>query len=190
MRAVDSITHCKKQCNYNWSLWSNLVLRKRYVLTQILKDFRPEAFYLASESKQSATKVFFFHYSLATSKDQLGPHFHRFIISCTWWDTPSENTDLWQITKGVFNNRSIWNASRCTAKNGKGQDNVRALWETVETSAPSHQWVPQMIDFWCLWISSAHDCHLAFCIKDLSASSKLRLQLIEKFNFYLIIRWF
>ena len=31
---------------------------------------------------------------------QMGPNFHRFVISsCICWDTPSENTGLWQLPK-------------------------------------------------------------------------------------------
>ena len=31
--------------------------------------------------------------------DQLNPKFHRFVILCIYWDTPSENTGLWQSPK-------------------------------------------------------------------------------------------
>ena len=29
--------------------------------------------------------------------DQLSPNFHRFVILCECWDTPSKNTGLWQL---------------------------------------------------------------------------------------------
>ena len=31
--------------------------------------------------------------------DQLSPNFKRFVVLCTCWDTPNENTGLWQLSK-------------------------------------------------------------------------------------------
>ena len=43
-----------------------------------------------------ATRVFFVHYSRATSKTYWVPNFYRIVILCIW-DTPSENTSRWQL---------------------------------------------------------------------------------------------
>ena len=96
-RAVDSIQNCEKR------LPLNIVFEKEVISTQIIEYFRPEAFYYASESKQTcATRVFLFQYSLAIFDDQLSPNFHRFVIWCfiTCWDIPS----LWKLPKvsGAF----------------------------------------------------------------------------------------
>ena len=54
-------------------------MRKRSFLIQIIKDFRPEAFYCASESTQScATMGFFLSLFPCNFDDQLSPYFHRF----------------------------------------------------------------------------------------------------------------
>ena len=52
---------------------------------------------------------FFFLCSHCIFDDQLCPNVHRFIILCTRWDTPSENTGLWQLPNmsGAFTHNRL-----------------------------------------------------------------------------------
>ena len=50
------------------------------------------------------TRVFFLSLLSRNFDDQLSSNFHRFVILCICWDTPSEKTGLWQlpIVSSVF----------------------------------------------------------------------------------------
>ena len=52
----------------------------------------------ASESKHILYKRFFILSLLSCNfDDQLNQNFHRFVILCICWDTPSKKTGLWQL---------------------------------------------------------------------------------------------
>ena len=53
----------------------------------------------ASESTQRCDKVFFLPLFSRNFAIQLSSNFHRFVILCICWDTPSEKTGLWQLPK-------------------------------------------------------------------------------------------
>ena len=61
---MDSLKHCEKRL----PLKLRIVLEKELILTQILKDLRPQAFNCASETTHIVQLgCFFVHYSLATA---------------------------------------------------------------------------------------------------------------------------
>ena len=70
-----------------------------------------------------------FYHSLFTSKfdDHLSPDFLRFVISCIFWDTPSEKNGLWQLPKvscafkpvGDVNNISVKRVVLWAAHSGR-----------------------------------------------------------------------
>ena len=64
-------------------------------------NFSVKYFYWqASESTQlPVTRFFFLPLLSRTLNDQLSSNFHRFVILCVCWDTPSEKTVLWQLPK-------------------------------------------------------------------------------------------
>ena len=55
------------------------------------------------------TRVFFLPLLSRNFDNQLSSNFHRFVILCICWDTPSENTGLWQlpIVSSVFKRKNI-----------------------------------------------------------------------------------
>ena len=79
----------------NGSLWSNVVFFKEEIYHS-----NTEAIYYASESTQiSSIMMFFLSVFSCSFDDQLSKNVHRFVISCTSWDTSSENTGLWQYQR-------------------------------------------------------------------------------------------
>ena len=70
-------------------------LRKMQFLTKIIKDFWPEAFNSYLEAHYFVQQgCFFLSLFSCNFNDQLSPNFHRLVILCICWDTPSENTGL------------------------------------------------------------------------------------------------
>ena len=55
------------------------------------------------------TRVFFLSLLSRNFDDRLSSNFHRFVILCICWDTPSEKTGLWQLPKvsRVFNHSNL-----------------------------------------------------------------------------------
>ena len=86
----------------NGSLWSNVVFRERSYFPLIwFKDLRlriwdPEIKY--PKAHNFVWQGLFFLSLLSRNfDDQLSSNFHRFVIVCICWDTPSEKTCLWQL---------------------------------------------------------------------------------------------
>ena len=48
-----------------------------------------------------AKGIFFLPLLFCNFDDQLSSNFHRFVILCICWDTPSDNLTIWQFTTGV-----------------------------------------------------------------------------------------
>ncbi len=84
-------------------LWSNGVLEKRAHFQPkniIWEGLQAWSLSQASESTQFyATSVCFLSLFSCNFDDQLSPNFHRFVILCICWNTPSEDTGLWQLPK-------------------------------------------------------------------------------------------
>ena len=87
----------------NGSLWSDVVFEKEVILPRIwFWDLRKRFLGLEVKHLKSHNFLwqgwFFFHYYLATSTTNWAKKFHRFVILCICWDTPSEKTGLWQCS--------------------------------------------------------------------------------------------
>ena len=86
----------------NGSLWSEVVFEKEVIFREF--DFEiSDLDFWGLEIKHLKAYNFvwqgFFFLSLLSSNfdDQFSSNFHRFVILCTWWDTPSEKTGFWQL---------------------------------------------------------------------------------------------
>ena len=94
----------------NGSLWSDVVFEKEVIFHEF--DFETSSLEL-EVSKSSTWKhttscdkgVFFLSYLSRNSDDQSSSNFHRLVILCLCWDTPSKRTGLWHlpIVSIVFN---------------------------------------------------------------------------------------
>ena len=76
------------------SLWSNT-----FFLTQNIKRLQLKSFIMHPKAHKVLQQGwFFFHCSLANSKTNWAIFLYRFVSLCNvCWDTPSENTGLWQL---------------------------------------------------------------------------------------------
>ena len=153
----------------NNSLWSNIAFEKKNLFPRIwflnlrVRFWGPEIKHLKAHNFVWQG-CFFFHYYLSTSvTNWMISNFHRFLILCICWDTPSEKTGLCQlpivssvfkayklisfyITKGIFaiNFRMITNRTPSLAGSNNavgsilskvraGEVQTRADWE-VQTN--------------------------------------------------------
>ena len=57
-------------------------------------DLKPFLWHLKAHTYVQQGCFFFLSFFSCAFDDQLSPNFHRFVILCLCWDTPSENTDL------------------------------------------------------------------------------------------------
>ena len=87
----------------NGSLWSYIVFAKEVFFHEF--DFEnSELDFEVSRSSiwkhtTSCDNVFFLSLLSRNFDDQLKSNFHRFVILYIGWDTPSEETGLWQLLK-------------------------------------------------------------------------------------------
>ena len=85
-----------------WYMYMSLLLKERCRIGKKQKSWRPHWDLMrsrnqASESTQlRVTRVFFLSLLSRNFEHQLSSSFHRFVILCRCWDTPSEKTGLWQ----------------------------------------------------------------------------------------------
>ena len=86
------------------SLWSYIVFWERgnFLLKylNLKKGFRPDAFFNHLKIAHNCVTrpgCFFFHCSLFHCFIVFLQLLYQFIIVCLYWDTPSENTSLWQL---------------------------------------------------------------------------------------------
>ena len=106
---------CSKKLSWFWSnfivrclnasLWSTIVFEKEVISHSI--NTKPFFMHLKAH-KVMQQGCFFFHYSLATSMTNWAQPF-----LCKFWDTPSEDTGLWQLTN-YFSTRTVklpWRAA-------------------------------------------------------------------------------
>ena len=97
----------------NASLWSNLVFeKKKSNFPRIwFRDLRFRIWGLEIKHRKRTqlpvTRMFFLSLLSRNFDDQSSSNFHRFVISCICWDTPSLNLCLWQlpIVSTVFQGR-------------------------------------------------------------------------------------
>ena len=98
----------------NSSLWSDAVFEKEVIFHQFDFETSSLEFEVSKASIRKHTTscdkgVFSFIIILQTLADRLSSNFHRFVILCICWETPSKKTGLWQlpIVSTVFKQTSI-----------------------------------------------------------------------------------
>ena len=78
------------------------------------------------------TRVFFLSLVSPIFNDRLSSNFHRFVILCICWDTPSEKTGVWQlpIVSSVFEGRYTFsNCQRPVSSVGTKSQQIANLWK-------------------------------------------------------------
>ena len=92
----------------NGSLWSNVVFEKEVIFHEFDFETSDLEFEVSKSSIWKHTTLCdkgVFSFILSRNfDDQLSSNFHRFVILCICWDTPSGKTGLWQlpIVSSVF----------------------------------------------------------------------------------------
>ena len=82
----------------NGSLWSSIVFEKEVISHKNNKRLLARSLLFLSESTQiRPLRVFFLSSFSHNFDDQLSSNYHRLVILCLYWYTPSEKTGLWQL---------------------------------------------------------------------------------------------
>ena len=99
----------------NGSLWSSVVFEKEVIFHEFDLETSDSEFEVSKSSiwkratlcDHGATRVFFLSLISCNFDDRLSSNFHRFVILCICWDTPTLKTSLWQlaIVSSVF---KVW----------------------------------------------------------------------------------
>ena len=80
------------------SFWSSVVFEKEVISYSNVKRLQAWSLLFLPESTQICTAWVFFLSSFSCNfNGQLNPNLHKFVMLCICWDTPSENTGLWQL---------------------------------------------------------------------------------------------
>ena len=85
-------THKGWLCSYGFQTFFGM----RKFLTKIKKRLQLKPFIMHLKAVRVVQQVFFLSLFSCNFNDHWSPNYHWFVILCMCWDTPSENTGLWQ----------------------------------------------------------------------------------------------
>ena len=106
MGKVDNIKHCEKRLPLKWrSFWERSNFTRIWFRDLRFIEFEVSKSSIWKHTTSSDKGVFFLSLLSRNSDDQSSSNFHRLVIFCICWDTPSETTGLWQLpnVSSVFN---------------------------------------------------------------------------------------
>ena len=103
-RLICSIKHCEKQLPLKWRSFRERSNFPHFETSDL--EFEVSKSSIWKHTTSWCDKgVFFLSIIFCNFDDRLSSNFHRFVILCECWDTPTVKTSLWQlpIVSSVFN---------------------------------------------------------------------------------------